>query len=63
MRLDTLYKRNTNPKLYEEEQDYQNCGSFALGAHDPRQDQGRSVDRALSPENQAPDPAAQDQKI
>ena len=31
MRLDTLYKRNTNPKLYEEEQELQNCGSFALG--------------------------------
>lgn len=31
MKLDTLYKRNTNPKLYEEEQESQNCGSFALG--------------------------------
>ena len=31
MRLDTLYKRNTNPKLYEEREFNTNCGSFALG--------------------------------
>ena len=31
MELEKMYKRNTNPKLYEEEQDLQNCGSFALG--------------------------------
>lgn len=31
MKLENMYKRNTNPKLYEEEQDVQNCGSFALG--------------------------------
>ena len=31
MKLENMYKRNANPKLYEEEQDLQNCGSFALG--------------------------------
>ena len=31
MRLDTLYKRNTNPKLYEDNRSSTNCGSFALG--------------------------------
>jgi hypothetical protein len=31
MELDKLYKRNTNPKLYEEEQMGTNCGSYALG--------------------------------
>ena len=31
MELDTLYKRNTNPELYEEEMNAHNCGSFALG--------------------------------
>ena len=30
MTLDTLYKRNTNPRLFEEEQNGLNCGSFAL---------------------------------
>lgn len=31
MRLDTLYKRNTNPNLYQEAEYTNNCGSFALG--------------------------------
>lgn len=31
MELSKLYKRNTNPKLYEDEQVDTNCGSFALG--------------------------------
>lgn len=31
MRLDTLYKRNTNPNLYIDQEDCQNCGSYALG--------------------------------
>ena len=31
MELNALYKRNTNPELYEEEMSSQNCGSFALG--------------------------------
>ena len=30
MELDKLYKRNSNPKLFEEKQDDTNCGSFAL---------------------------------
>ena len=30
MRLDTLYKRNTNPALYYEQESWHNCGSFAL---------------------------------
>ena len=32
MKLENMYKRNANPKLYEEEQDLQNCGSFALSS-------------------------------
>lgn len=31
MDLKKLYKRNTNPELYMEEEGEQNCGSFALG--------------------------------
>ena len=31
MELNKLYKRNTNPKLYEEDERGTNCGSFALG--------------------------------
>ena len=31
MELDKLYKRNTNPKLYEDAVEETNCGSFALG--------------------------------
>lgn len=31
MELNKLYKRNTNPKLYEEDEYGTNCGSFALG--------------------------------
>lgn len=30
MRLDKLYKRNSNPELFFEEPDETNCGSFAL---------------------------------
>lgn len=30
MILEQLYKRNTNPNLYEEQVNRQNCGSFAL---------------------------------
>lgn len=33
VRLDKLYKRNTNPNLYSEDQECQNCGSFALGVN------------------------------
>jgi hypothetical protein len=31
VQLNTLYKRNTNPNLYIDQEDYQNCGSYALG--------------------------------
>lgn len=31
VRLDTLYKRNTNPNLYVDQENCQNCGSYALG--------------------------------
>ena len=30
MELDKLYKRNSNPSLFDDEQDDTNCGSFAL---------------------------------
>lgn len=31
MQLDKIYKRNTNPNLYHEQECQHNCGSFALG--------------------------------
>lgn len=31
MKLSKLYKRNTNPDIYYEEESEHNCGSFALG--------------------------------
>ena len=30
MQLDKMYKRNTNPALYYEQESWHNCGSFAL---------------------------------